>query len=76
MAIEMMHVDGLVSGALTSLREIRSATRAVGAPSGTTSDWRTQLPVLYGRGVRLRELRAADAASLFTLLTTDECRGS
>jgi RimJ/RimL family protein N-acetyltransferase len=38
----------------------------------TTSDWRQQLPVLAGRQVVLRELRVSDAASLFTLLTTEE----
>ena len=37
-----------------------------------SSDWRQQLPVLAGRQVRLRELRASDAPSLFALLTTDE----
>jgi ribosomal-protein-alanine N-acetyltransferase len=72
MAIEMMHVDGLVSGPLTSLLEVPSATRPVSAPATTTSDWRTQLPVLHGHAVHLRELRASDAASLFALLTTAE----
>jgi RimJ/RimL family protein N-acetyltransferase len=38
----------------------------------TTSDWRSGLPVLAGRQVVLRELRASDAPSLFALLTTDE----
>src|SRR5581483_8030211 len=38
----------------------------------TTSDWRGMLPVLRGRRVRLRELRASDAASLFAMLSTDE----
>jgi RimJ/RimL family protein N-acetyltransferase len=37
-----------------------------------SSDWRTGLPVLTGSQVVLRELRAADAASLFALLTTEE----
>jgi ribosomal-protein-alanine N-acetyltransferase len=37
-----------------------------------SSDWRHQLPVLTGRQVRLRELRASDAPALFALLTTDE----
>jgi ribosomal-protein-alanine N-acetyltransferase len=37
-----------------------------------SSDWRQQLPVLMGRQVRLRELRASDAPALFALLTTDE----
>jgi ribosomal-protein-alanine N-acetyltransferase len=37
-----------------------------------SSDWRQQLPVLMGRQVRLRELRASDAPALFALLTADE----
>ena len=72
MAIQMMHVDGLVSGPLASLLETPSTTRPAGAPVSTASDWRMQLPVLHGRGIHLRELRASDAASLFALLTTEE----
>ena len=37
-----------------------------------TSDWQQGLPTLRGRQVVLRELRASDAASLFSLLTTEE----
>ena len=37
-----------------------------------TSDWQRGLPVLTGQQVRLRELRASDAPSLFSLLTTQE----
>ena len=37
-----------------------------------SSDWRTGLPVLTGKRVALRELRASDAASLFAMLTTTE----
>ena len=37
-----------------------------------SSDWRTGLPVLTGKRVALRELRASDAASLFAMLTTQE----
>ena len=37
-----------------------------------TTDWKTGLPVLTGAQVVLRELRASDAPSLFTLLTTEE----
>jgi RimJ/RimL family protein N-acetyltransferase len=36
------------------------------------SDWQRGLPVLCGRQVVLRELRASDAPSLFALLTTEE----
>jgi ribosomal-protein-alanine N-acetyltransferase len=38
----------------------------------TSSDWRDGLPVLTGKQVVLRELRASDAASLFAMLTTEE----
>jgi ribosomal-protein-alanine N-acetyltransferase len=38
----------------------------------STTDWRQQLPVLSGRQVVLRELRASDAASLHALLATEE----
>jgi RimJ/RimL family protein N-acetyltransferase len=37
-----------------------------------TSDWRAKLPVLTSRNVVLRELRASDAPSLFSLLTSEE----
>jgi [ribosomal protein S5]-alanine N-acetyltransferase len=37
-----------------------------------TTDWRQGLPVLAGTTVKLRELRASDAPSLFALLTTEE----
>jgi len=42
------------------------------AAPAISSDWRQQLPVLAGRQVRLRELRASDATALFALLTTEE----
>jgi RimJ/RimL family protein N-acetyltransferase len=37
-----------------------------------SSDWRAGLPLLAGKQVVLRELRTSDAASLFTMLTTEE----
>jgi RimJ/RimL family protein N-acetyltransferase len=37
-----------------------------------STDWRDALPVLVGRTVALREMRASDAPSLFALLTTEE----
>ncbi len=42
------------------------------APRGAVPDWRNGLPLLTGREVTLRELRSSDAASLHTLLTTEE----
>jgi len=41
-------------------------------PGMTSSNWRTQLPVLSGRGITLRELELEDAPSLFAMLTTEE----
>ena len=52
--------------------ELDMRTFEAPAAPGVTSDWRKQLPVLAGRQVRLRELRASDAPSLFALLTTEE----
>jgi RimJ/RimL family protein N-acetyltransferase len=40
--------------------------------SVVTTDWKTGLPMLTGSLVTLRELRLADAASLFAMLTTQE----
>lgn len=37
-----------------------------------SSEWRQQLPILAGDQVVLRELRTSDAASLFSMLTTEE----
>jgi ribosomal-protein-alanine N-acetyltransferase len=37
-----------------------------------STDWRKGLPVLTGQNVTLRELRASDAPSLFSMLTTAE----
>ena len=37
-----------------------------------STDWRQQLPVMSGKQVTLRELRASDAQSLFAMLTTEE----
>jgi len=48
-----------------------SAT-ATGLAEGTSSDWRAGLPVLQGAKATLRELRAADAAPLLAMVTTDE----
>jgi ribosomal-protein-alanine N-acetyltransferase len=42
------------------------------ASSEALGSWRQTLPILTGLGVTLRELRMSDAASLFTLLASDE----
>src|SRR5688572_13217855 len=51
--------------------DVQTFEAPAAAPSAS-SDWRQQLPVLTGHQVRLRELRASDAPSLFALLTTEE----
>ena len=38
----------------------------------TTSDWRAGLPILGGANFILRELRAEDAPTLFSMLSTEE----
>src|SRR5204863_1179568 len=43
-----------------------------GIESVISTDWRQGLPVLCGRQVTMRELRASDAPSLFALLTEEE----
>ena len=42
------------------------------APEVVSTDWRNRLPVMAGKQVVLRELRASDAPSLFAMLTTEE----
>ena len=41
-------------------------------PQVVTSDWQAGLPRLAGDGVTLREVRPADAPTLFAMLTTEE----
>lgn len=43
--------------------------------TGTSADWRDGLPVLVGAKLTMRELRLADAPSLFAQLTTHEVTG-
>lgn len=56
--------------------ELERPTTMVAPPAATTSvptsDWREGLPVLNGTRVQLREVRIDDAASLLTMLTTEE----
>jgi ribosomal-protein-alanine N-acetyltransferase len=40
--------------------------------SGISTNWRQELPTIVGAGLTLRELRLSDAASLLSLLTTEE----
>jgi RimJ/RimL family protein N-acetyltransferase len=48
------------------------SVEAVPTTQVTSTDWQAGLPLLVGRQVVLRELRQSDAASLFSLLTTEE----
>jgi RimJ/RimL family protein N-acetyltransferase len=52
--------------------ELQTVTITPASPSLTSSNWQQALPTLRGGQVVLRELRASDASSLFTLLTTEE----
>ena len=55
------------------VRDVQSVPVAVpGIESVISTDWRQGLPVLCGRQVTMRELRASDAPSLFALLTEEE----
>jgi len=49
-------------------------TQVFQVPAGevVSTDWRSSLPVMTGKTVILRELRASDAPSLFAMLTTEE----
>jgi ribosomal-protein-alanine N-acetyltransferase len=48
------------------------AEERVGTESVVRSDWRQGLPVLGSTHVTLRELRTSDAASMLTMLSTEE----
>ena len=55
-------------------QELELDTQVFQAPAGdvVSTDWRSRLPVMTGKTVVLRELRASDAPSLFAMLTTEE----
>jgi [ribosomal protein S5]-alanine N-acetyltransferase len=55
---------------LTDVRFQQPVARPVA--NSVSTDWRESLPMLAGATVKLRELRASDAPSLFALLTTEE----
>jgi RimJ/RimL family protein N-acetyltransferase len=55
------------------MERITARTEFVSAPETVvTTDWRQALPTLRGDRVTLRELRRSDAASLVTMLATEE----
>ena len=53
-----------------SLVDMQTSFDVVSVP--TTEDWRLGLPVIAGSMATLRELRLSDAASLLTMLSTEE----
>lgn len=53
-------------------REDLAAVPQRPASAVVASDWRQSLPVLTGRGITLRELRASDAPTLLAMLSTEE----
>lgn len=53
-------------------RDMPTAVSQSPASTAVVSDWRQSLPVLTGRGITLRELRASDAATLLAMLSTEE----
>jgi RimJ/RimL family protein N-acetyltransferase len=57
---------------MMSLKTMTPSTRTASAVASVSTDWKQALPVLQGNGITLRELRQSDAASLATLLTTEE----
>jgi RimJ/RimL family protein N-acetyltransferase len=73
---KMPYSQELETRAMESMESHVVSTHVVQITTGTTdvvsSDWRSGLPVLSGKRVALRELRASDAASLFAILTTEE----
>ena len=71
MAIEMM--TGRANETVThGWQPPMAATTRERFDGAVTTDWKTGLPVLTGKGLHLRELRTSDAASLCALLTTEE----
>jgi len=49
----------------------RTGDLGIAAPLVVSSDWQSGLPVIEGASVTLRELRAEDAPSLLSMLTTE-----
>jgi len=55
-----------------ALTGTQPATEVTTGPAVVSTDWRDSLPILTGSMLTLRELERGDAASLLTMLTTDE----
>jgi RimJ/RimL family protein N-acetyltransferase len=54
------------------LAEALQPSAPAAGPAVVTTDWRTKVPALRGRGVTLRELELRDAPSLLAMLATEE----
>ena len=54
----------------TSATQTRAA--AIPVTAGTSTDWRSGLPVMTGSNFTMRELRREDAPTLLAMLTTEE----
>ena len=55
-----------------SQANVDAAVTEVQSTDAASPDWRSELPRLEGRRITLREPRAADAAALYALLSTDD----
>ncbi len=69
--------EALQAMTLTTTSTSVVAPAAAGTPAtyvatGISADWRRQLPIIVGKGLTLRGLRLSDAASLLTMLSTEE----
>jgi ribosomal-protein-alanine N-acetyltransferase len=51
---------------------VPAGTPAAFVATGVSTNWRRELPLIVGKGLTLRGLRLSDAASLLTMLSTDE----
>jgi RimJ/RimL family protein N-acetyltransferase len=65
-------MDSLTQTTVTTATAMTISPVLPRSTPAVTSDWQQGLPVLQGDGFTLRELRPSDAASLLTLLTTEE----
>ena len=69
--------EALQAMTLSTTPATAPAAPAAGGPaafvaSGISTNWRRELPLIVGKGLTLRGLRLSDAASLLTMLSTDE----
>ena len=58
--------------AAESVMDVNAVIESARATATTTTNWQQRLPVLAGSMVTLRELRLSDAASLLSMLSSEE----